>query len=228
MAHGGGSRTQCAVGRHGRDRAHSESAAHHHLAGSAGRRRSGAHRDRWNAGGHWRRFVPHRRPFDGVGARRRSRARTRIDPPWAVRADPGPCAAWAELRGQGRADLLAGEQGYSHHPSARGDPELRRGPPARHVRRRRYRDRFGDAGGRGCRGRSYRDGNPPDRDHRQGRGALRAARGEGRRPRPGLCRDPEGVAEGDRVVVAANFLIDAESNLKAALQRADVRGRRQK
>ncbi len=28
----------------------------------------------------------------------------------------------------------------------------------------------------------------------------------------------EGVAEGDRVVVAANFLIDAESNLKAALQ----------
>ena len=28
----------------------------------------------------------------------------------------------------------------------------------------------------------------------------------------------EGVAEGDRVVVSANFLIDAESNLKAALQ----------
>jgi Cu(I)/Ag(I) efflux system membrane fusion protein len=27
----------------------------------------------------------------------------------------------------------------------------------------------------------------------------------------------EGVAEGDRVVVSANFLIDAESNLKAAL-----------
>ena len=28
----------------------------------------------------------------------------------------------------------------------------------------------------------------------------------------------EGIAEGDKVVVAANFLIDAESNLKAALQ----------
>ena len=28
----------------------------------------------------------------------------------------------------------------------------------------------------------------------------------------------EGVGEGDRVVVAANFLIDAESNLKSALQ----------
>ena len=27
----------------------------------------------------------------------------------------------------------------------------------------------------------------------------------------------DGVAEGDRVVVSANFLIDAESNLKAAL-----------
>jgi len=28
----------------------------------------------------------------------------------------------------------------------------------------------------------------------------------------------EGVSEGDKVVTAANFLIDAESNLKAALQ----------
>jgi Cu(I)/Ag(I) efflux system membrane fusion protein len=28
----------------------------------------------------------------------------------------------------------------------------------------------------------------------------------------------EGVAEGDAVVVSANFLIDAESNLKAALK----------
>ena len=27
----------------------------------------------------------------------------------------------------------------------------------------------------------------------------------------------EGLSEGDRVVVSANFLIDAESNLKAAL-----------
>ena len=37
----------------------------------------------------------------------------------------------------------------------------------------------------------------------------------------------DGVAEGDRVVVAANFLIDAESNLKAALQSmAGQRGRR--
>jgi Cu(I)/Ag(I) efflux system membrane fusion protein len=30
-----------------------------------------------------------------------------------------------------------------------------------------------------------------------------------------------GLAEGDRVVVSANFLIDAESNLKAALQGFD-------
>jgi len=34
----------------------------------------------------------------------------------------------------------------------------------------------------------------------------------------GFTEIREGIAEGDRVVVAANFLIDAESNLKAALQ----------
>ena len=38
------------------------------------------------------------------------------------------------------------------------------------------------------------------------------ARGEG------FVEIREGLAEGDRIVVAANFLIDAESNLKAALQ----------
>jgi Cu(I)/Ag(I) efflux system membrane fusion protein len=52
-------------------------------------------------------------------------------------------------------------------------------------------------------------------------------RGEGRfEPRDveigrrgeGFTEIREGVADGDRVVVAANFLIDAESNLKAALQ----------
>jgi len=37
------------------------------------------------------------------------------------------------------------------------------------------------------------------------------ARGEG------MTEIMEGIAEGDRVVVSANFLIDAESNLKAAL-----------
>jgi Cu(I)/Ag(I) efflux system membrane fusion protein len=51
-------------------------------------------------------------------------------------------------------------------------------------------------------------------------------RGEGRfEPREvkvglrgeGMVEIRDGVAEGDRVVVAANFLIDAESNLKAAL-----------
>jgi Cu(I)/Ag(I) efflux system membrane fusion protein len=52
-------------------------------------------------------------------------------------------------------------------------------------------------------------------------------RGEGRfEPRPvktgargdGLVEIRDGVSEGDRVVTAANFLIDSESNLKAALQ----------
>ena len=32
----------------------------------------------------------------------------------------------------------------------------------------------------------------------------------------------EGLAEGDKVVVSANFLIDAESNLKAALNGLDT------
>ncbi len=34
----------------------------------------------------------------------------------------------------------------------------------------------------------------------------------------GYVEVKDGIAEGDKVVVAANFLIDAESNLKAALQ----------
>jgi Cu(I)/Ag(I) efflux system membrane fusion protein len=57
-------------------------------------------------------------------------------------------------------------------------------------------------------------------------------RGEGRfEPREvkvgsrgnGFIEIREGVADGDRVVVAANFLIDAESNLKAALRALDSR-----
>ena len=51
-------------------------------------------------------------------------------------------------------------------------------------------------------------------------------RGEGRfEPREvrlgqrgdGMVAISDGVSEGDRVVISANFLIDAESNLKAAL-----------
>jgi Cu(I)/Ag(I) efflux system membrane fusion protein len=52
-------------------------------------------------------------------------------------------------------------------------------------------------------------------------------KGEGRfEPRPvkvgvrgeGYTEITEGISEGDRIVVSANFLIDAESNLKAALR----------
>ena len=52
-------------------------------------------------------------------------------------------------------------------------------------------------------------------------------RGEGRfEPRPvrlgaragGFVEVLDGVREGERVVTSANFLIDAESNLRAALQ----------
>jgi Cu(I)/Ag(I) efflux system membrane fusion protein len=58
-------------------------------------------------------------------------------------------------------------------------------------------------------------------------------KGEGRlEPRPvrtgrrggGFVEIKDGVAEGDKVVTAANFLIDAESNLKAALQGLNAPG----
>jgi membrane fusion protein, copper/silver efflux system len=39
----------------------------------------------------------------------------------------------------------------------------------------------------------------------------------------GFTEIREGLADGDRVVVTANFLIDAESNLKAALRALDSR-----
>jgi Cu(I)/Ag(I) efflux system membrane fusion protein len=38
----------------------------------------------------------------------------------------------------------------------------------------------------------------------------------------GYVEIKEGLAEGDKVVVSANFLIDAESNLKAALNGLDA------
>ena len=41
---------------------------------------------------------------------------------------------------------------------------------------------------------------------------MTGARGDG------YVEIKEGVTEADKVVIAANFLIDAESNLKAALQ----------
>ena len=40
----------------------------------------------------------------------------------------------------------------------------------------------------------------------------------------GFVEIKDGVAEGDKVVTAANFLIDAESNLKAALQGLNAPG----
>ncbi len=40
----------------------------------------------------------------------------------------------------------------------------------------------------------------------------------------GFAEITSGIGEGDRVVTSANFLIDAESNLKAALQTLDQRG----
>ena len=57
------------------------------------------------------------------------------------------------------------------------------------------------------------DGEEPQGPERDGlaRGAQAAQQHE-------VVEVRDGVAEGDRVVVAANFLIDAESNLRAALR----------
>ena len=51
--------------------------------------------------------------------------------------------------------------------------------------------------------------------HFEPRTVMVGRRGDGR------VEIKEGLAEGDKVVVTANFLIDAESNLKAALQSLD-------
>jgi Cu(I)/Ag(I) efflux system membrane fusion protein len=51
----------------------------------------------------------------------------------------------------------------------------------------------------------------------QGRRPLRAARGQARRAQRHHVEVIDGVKDGEQVVVAANFLIDAESNLKAAV-----------
>ena len=53
------------------------------------------------------------------------------------------------------------------------------------------------------------------RKARADRGRWSASRGGGR------VEIREGLAENDKVVVSANFLIDAESNLKAALNGLD-------
>ena len=90
-------------------------------------------------------------------------------------------------------------------PAMYGTVELSAGRPARQG--------AGGARLRGARQRHETGGPGAAR-----RGSLRAARGEARHARRGLCEVLEGVQEGEEVVVRANFLIDAESNLKAALQ----------
>ena len=67
--------------------------------------------------------------------------------------------------------------------------------------------------------RDHRQRNAAGRHCRQGRRPVRAARGEARSPRRRLCRgDSKGLKPGEEIVTSATFLIDAESNLRAALQ----------
>ena len=90
---------------------------------------------------------------------------------------------------------------------------------ARHVCRRRHRHRQSGAGSRRSRERGSRyrrAGRPSWSTRAQGRFEPRDVklghRGDG------YVEIREGIADGEPVVVSANFLIDAESNLKAALK----------
>ena len=77
-------------------------------------------------------------------------------------------------------------------------------------------------------GRRRRDRRSGQRDHRQrSRQVVIVAKGEGRfEPRAvklgrrggGYAEVTEGLEQGEEIVTSANFLIDAESNLRAALQ----------
>ena len=144
-----------------------------------------------------------------LGARRRGpvghRARAQLSGP--------------DLPRQGRAGLSAPQSGDPHGARADRASQPRLAPPARHVRRGRDRDRR-------RRSRCSPCPTAPSSTAATGRSCI-VDKGEGRfEPRPvrlgrrgaGYVEIRDGIAEGDVVVTSANFLIDAESNLKAALK----------
>ena len=127
--------------------------------------------------------------------------------------------AWPgeRLRRQGDLHLSQRRQGQPHGAASHRGAEPRRPPAAEmaatveivaplegrpHRRAGVGRDRQRPASGRAGRAR---------------RGPLRAAARQARRAGAGLCRSAGGVEAGEKVVTQATFLIDAESNIRAAL-----------
>ena len=81
-----------------------------------------------------------------------------------------------------------------------------------------------DAGAGRAGQRRHRQRQPPGRAGRQGRRPLRAARrSSSAGAATATSRSATASTEGEAVVTSANFLIDAESNLKAALQGLSTR-----
>jgi hypothetical protein len=86
------------------------------------------------------------------------------------------------------------------------------------VRRRRHSGGRCSAGRYGAELGGHRQRQPAGRHRATGRRALRATPGASSASAAAdFVQVLEGVKEGELVVTAANFLIDAESNLKAAL-----------
>ena len=72
--------------------------------------------------------------------------------------------------------------------------------------------------------RGHRQRHPAGRADRARRGPVRAAAGQAGTSAGGYAEILEGVRAGERVVVSANFLIDAESNLKRGARQASPPG----
>ena len=121
------------------------------------------------------------------------------------------------VRGQGDLCLSDAQGGDAHRagPCGAGQP----GPAAQagHVRAGGTVGPGQRLGGHRAGVGRHRQRHAPDRADPERRRALRAARGQAGRAQRHDVEVIEGVKDGEQVVVAANFLIDAESNLKAAI-----------
>ena len=123
------------------------------------------------------------------------------------------------FKGKVDAHLSAPERRDPHGPCAGRAGPTRTASAARHVCRRRDRDRRQRAPVLTVPDSAVIDTrHAPGRARRQERGPVRAAGSQARPAGDGYVEIREGVAKARAVVVSANFLIDAESNLKSALK----------
>ena len=150
---------------------------------------------------------------------RRRRTRSRCARSRSARHRPGARLCRPRVRRKDQRDLSAGESGDPNGPRAGRTGESRRGAAAGYVcgRRDRYRQPASraepfrkarcsiPAAGRRSSSKKARDGS----NRATSSSAIAAA---------AMSRSARASPTGEPVVVSANFLIDAESNLKAALK----------